>query len=289
MNDSARLRPVLRICLPVAVLLFVAAPRVLFGQSAEDVVRKVVGNELWYSDHDHSRWMYEDDYKSPAKNQVKLVIQTSQGNLSEIIQSYGHMPAPQVHQADLTRIRKTVDDPSFRAQQRQNERHDDQQAQNLLKMLPDAFIWHIDSREGGKIRLSYYPNPNFSPPSMASRVLASMSGTMVVNEGQMRLEDLFGRLDKPVEFGWGLFGRLNAGGTFHVIRSEIAPHEWQITETHVHISGHALFFKDIGDQEDEVTRDYHRVPADVDLEKAQQMLLDGDVAKTLGVSDPFAR
>jgi len=287
MIESARLERILRTCLPVAVLLLLAAPRVMFGQSAEAIVRKVVGNELWYSDHDHSRWMYEDDYKSPAKNLVKIVIQTPQGNLSEIVESYGHMPSPQVHQADLTRMGKTVHDPSFRAQQRQNEQHDDQQATNLLRMLPEAFIWHIDGRDHGKIRLSYYPNPDFSPPTMSSRVLAAMSGTMVVNERQMRLEDLFGRLDKPVEFGWGLLGHLNAGGTFQVIRSQIAPNEWQITETHVHISGHILFFKDIGDQEDEVTRDYHPVPAGVDLEQAQQMLLSGHVAKTLGVSDPF--
>lgn len=288
MNEAVRLGRILRICVSVAALFLLAAPRLLLGQSANDIVRKVVGNELWYSDHDHTRWMYEDDYKSPAKNLVKLIIQTPQGNLSEIIQSYGHTPSQPVHQADLARINRTVSDPSYRAQQRRNEQHDDQQATNLLKMLPDAFIWHIDSRENGKIRLSYHPNPSFSPPSMASRVLAAMSGTMVVNERQMRLEDLFGRLDKPVEFGWGLLGHLNAGGTFQVIRSEIAPNEWQITETHVHISGHALFFKDIGDQEDEVTRDYHPVPDGVDLQKARQMLLDGEVAKTLSVPDPYA-
>lgn len=287
MNEAVRLGRILRICVSVAALFLLAAPRLLLGQSANDIVRKVVGNELWYSDHDHTRWMYEDDYKSPAKNLVKLIIQTPQGNLSEIIQSYGHTPSQPVHQADLARINRTVSDPSYRAQQRRNEQHDDQQATNLLKMLPDAFIWHIDSRENGKIRLSYHPNPSFSPPSMASRVLAAMSGTMVVNEQQMRLEDLFGRLDKPVEFGWGLLGHLNAGGTFQVIRSEVAPSEWQITGTHVHISGHALFFKNIGDQEDEVTRNYHHVPDGVDLEKAQQMLLDGEIARTLGIPDPF--
>lgn len=288
MNEYARLERILRFCLPVAALVLLAAPRVMLGQSAEDIVRKVVGNEMWYSDHDHARWMYEDDYKSPAKNQVKLVVQTPDGNLSEIIESYGETPPPPMHQANLTRMRRMVNDPSFRAQQRQNERHDDQQATNLLKMLPDAFIWHIDGRENGTIHLSYHPNPNFSPPSMASRVLASMSGTMTVDEGQMRLEDLFGRLEKPVEFGWGLLGHLNAGGTFRVIRSEIAPHEWQITGTHVHISGHILFFKDIGDQEDEVDSRWHRVPAGVDLEQAQRMLMDGDVAKTVGVPDPYA-
>lgn len=288
MNLFVRLERTLRICLPVAVLLSLTTPRVARAQSADDIVRKVVGNELWYSDHDHSRWMYEDDYKSPSKDIVKLVIETPQGNLSEIIRSYGQAPSPQMHRADLTKMHRTVNDPSFRAQQRQSEQHDDQQAENLLKMLPNAFIWHIDSRENGKIRLSYHPNPNFSPPTMSSRVLAAMSGTMLVDQRQMRLEDLFGRLDKPVEFGWGLLGHLNAGGTFQVIRSQIAPNEWQITGTHVHISGHALFFKNIGDQEDEVTCNYHPVPDGVDLQKAQQMMVDGEVAKILGVPDPFA-
>ena len=259
------------------------------GQSAVEIVRKVVDNELWYSDHDHSTWMYEDAYKSPTKNLVKLVIQTPEGSLSEIIENYGHTPSPQVHRADLARMERMVNDPSLRAQQRRNEQHDDQQTTNLMKMLPDAFIWHIDNRENGEIRLSYHPNPNFSPPSMSSRVLAAMSGTMVVQADQMRIEDLFGRLDQPVEFAWGLLGHLNAGGTFHVIRSQIGPHEWQITQTHVHISGHILFFKNIGDQEDEVTSDYHPVPSGVDLEKAAEMLRDGEVAKILGVADPFSR
>lgn len=270
------------------LLLLAFLPRAMRAQTAEEIVHKVVGNELWYDQHDHSRWMYRDDYKSPARNQVKLEIQTAAGNLSEIIRDFGHRPPPQEHQADLARMNRIVNDPGFRAQLRKNEQHDGQQATSLLKMLPDAFVWKIEGRENGQIRLSYYPNPNFSPPTMASRVLAAMSGTMTVDEEQMRLEDLRGRLTQAVEFGWGLFGRINAGGTFEVLRSQVAPHEWQITETHVHISGHALFFKTIGDQEDEVTSDYHPTPDGVDLKKAQEMMLDGEVARMLGVEDPFA-
>jgi hypothetical protein len=51
---------------------------------------------------------------------------------------------------------------------------------------------------------------------------------------------------------------------------------------HVHISGHALFFKTIGDQEDEVTSDYHHVPDDVNIDRAAEMLRDGQVARELG-------
>jgi len=56
---------------------------------------------------------------------------------------------------------------------------------------------------------------------------------------------------------------------------------------HVHISGHALFFKTIGDQEDEITSDYHRVPQGVDINKAAQMLKEGQVARELHVETPF--
>jgi hypothetical protein len=150
-----------------------------------------------------------------------------------------------------------------------------------MRMLPTAFIWKIDSRGDGTITLSYHPDPNFDPPSMSARVLSSMSGTLVVNERDMRLVRLTGKLMQPVTFGWGLLGRLEAGGTFEIVRTQIAPDNWQITQTHVHISGHALFFKTIGDQEDEVTSDYRPVPDNVDLQKAAQMIRDGQIAQEL--------
>ena len=287
MNESNRTGRRFRALLLIVALVITAAPSLVFAQSADQIVRKVVGNELYYGEHDHSCWMFRDHYRSPTKDQVKLVIQTPQGNLSEIIEDHTRPPNAQEHQADLNHMEQLVNNPSVRAQQRRNEQHDDQQATNLLKMLPDAFIWRIDGREDGKIKLSYHPNPNFSPPSMSARVLAAMSGTMIVDEDQMRLADLFGRLTQTVEFGWGLLGHIDAGGTFQVIRSQIAPHEWQITGTHVHISGHALFFKNIGDQEDEVTSDYHPVPDGVDIRKAEEMLRDGEVAKTLDIDDLF--
>jgi hypothetical protein len=276
---------------PIFVLVFAAliffVPRPALPQSAQDIVSKVVRNELYADDHDHSRWMYRDTYKSPDKNIVKLVIQTPSGNLSEIIENNGQPPTHQEHQADLNRMQQVVSDPSLRQKQKRNESHDDQQARDMMNMLPNAFSWQIVSRSNGEIHLSYKPDPSFSPPSMSARVLAAMSGTMVVDERQMRLKNLTGRLMQPVEFGWGLFGHMNAGGTFQIMRSELAPGVWDITQTHVHISGHALFFKTIGDQEDEVSSDYHRVPDGVDLAKAAEMLRNGEVAHDLNAEVHF--
>ncbi|MGA8159331.1 MAG: hypothetical protein WCB76_00915 [Acidobacteriaceae bacterium] len=276
----------LLLLVPMAIL---AAPHAAHGQSAEEIVRKVVGNELWADGHDHTRWMYRDAYKSPDKDIVKLVIETPQGNLSMLVEDHGHPPSAQERQTDLTRIQHMVNDPSFRAQQKKNELHDGQQARDMLGMLPDAFVWTIVNRSDGDVTLSFHPNPNFSPGSMNAKVLADMSGTMVVDEQAMRLQSLRGRLDQPVEFAWGLLGHLDAGGTFSIERSDVGDGSWQITQTHVHISGHALFFKTIGDQEDEVTSDFHHVPEGVDLNKAAGMLRDGQVARELGIGTHAGR
>lgn len=273
----------------ILVFFLAARPLPAQSQSAQEIVRKVVDNELHFDATDHKPWMYRDAYKSPDKDTVKLVIQTRNGNLSEIVQDHGQPPTPDVRQADLARMQQTISDPSFRERQRRNEDHDNQQAVDMMKMLPNAFLWHVIDRHDEDLTLSFVPNPSFSADSMNGRVMAAMSGTMVVDERQMRLKSLQGHLNKPVEFGWGLLGHLNAGGTFQIIRAEVAPGEWQIVQTHVHISGHALFFKSIGDQEDETDSDFRPVPDGVDLNKAAEMLRSGEVARTLDTSTTAQR
>lgn len=288
-TGSNRIRRVLS--RPVFFILLFALWRghPAFAQSAQEIVRTIVQKEIKIEAADHSRWMYRDAYKSPDKDIVKLVIQTPGANLSETIQDHGQPVTPQEHQADLNHMQQLISDAALRARMRRAEAHDGQQADDLMRMLPTAFLWTIVSRENGDVTLSYHPDPNFSPPSMSARVLASMSGTLVVDERKMRLKALNGKLLQPVTFGWGLLGRLNAGGTFQIVRTEIAPGEWQITQTHVHISGHALFFKTIGDQEDEITSDYKPVPDNVDMNKAAAMIRDGQLARELGTHEEAAR
>jgi hypothetical protein len=47
---------------------------------------------------------------------------------------------------------------------------------------------------------------------------------------------------------------------------------WQITESHVHIEGKVLLFKNIGEQDDEVKSEFRPVPGETTLEQAAVML-----------------
>ncbi|MEO6828964.1 MAG: hypothetical protein ABI164_04080, partial [Acidobacteriaceae bacterium] len=223
--------------------------------------------------------------KTPAKDTVKLVIETETGTVSKTILVGGHPPGPQLEQQDRAKMESIVHDPSVRAKQRKNSAHDDQQAADLMTMLPKAFLWTETGRSNREITLHFKPNPAFQPPNYASRVFANMAGEMVVDSAQKRLKVLSGTLTRPVQFGWGLLGKLQEGGTFHIVRSEVAPGAWEITQTHVHINGHILFFKSISEQEDEITSHYKPTPAGLTLEQAVEMLTSGAAAKALQVPE----
>ena len=83
-----------------------------------------------------------------------------------------------------------------------------------------------------------------------------MEGDMAVDTKQLRIASLKGRLIHDVKIFGGLLGNLNAGGTFDVERRETGTQVWQITETHVHINGHAMIFKTISEHEDDVKTDF---------------------------------
>ena len=123
-------------------------------------------------------------------------------------------------------------------------------------MLPNAFIWSMNSQNAHEISLHFRPDPAFRPPDMQSRVLGTMAGDLVIARDGDRIQTLRGTLTQDVRIGFGILGKLNQGGTFDVERREIRPGLWQINETHVHIVGRAVLFKSIGEQEDEVKTDW---------------------------------
>ena len=258
-------------------------PMLVHGQREDacGLVRAVVTNELAADAHDHSRWMFRDANKVHDESTVKLVVQTSQGDLSKTIQMDGHPLTAQEQEDDEQKMHRFVTDAGVRQKLKQDNQQDAHQAASLTKMLPDAFLWTKTEQRGAEATLAFRPDPKFHPPTREARVFAAMEGTMVVNTKQKRIKSLKGTLTQDVDFGFGLLGKLEKGGTFDVERQQIGPKIWEITATHIHIHGHALIFKSISEEQDEETSEYRPAPQSIVLAKAAKMLNDGSIAKKL--------
>ena len=217
----------------------------------KQVLQVAVNSELAAARNDHSAWMYTDKDKTPEKDGVYEVVETPQGTVKRMTWIDGRPVDAQEQRKETDRIRTFIHDTEAQARARRAGAHDDAQATQMLKMLPNAFVWTKRSEDAEYITLDFKPNPDFDPPNMEARVMGLMAGEMVIARKDNRIKTLRGTLTDDVKIGFGMLGRLRRGGTFDVERREVAPHSWQITETHVHIEGKALLFKTIGQQEDE--------------------------------------
>jgi hypothetical protein len=239
---------------------------------AQNLVRAAVKVELAADRDDHSRWQYHDLNRKPEGDFVYQVVETDHGSVKKKLKANGQPLSPEELKAEDARIQSFVNDPAQQAKQRKDGELDDKRAQNMLRLLPDAFLWSLKNETPDAYTLAFIPDPNFTAPSMETRVFAAMAGEIVVNKQQNRIQTIKGKLIHDVTFGWGLFGRMNQGGTFNVERRELAPGIWQIAESHVHIDGHVLLFKTISEQEDEVKSDFRPTPPSTTLQQAATIL-----------------
>jgi hypothetical protein len=260
----------------VVLLLWAVAFTHAWPQAASEgpqaLVRQVVTNELVAQQSDNTYWMYVSELQEPGKELTKEVIETKEGALTRMVAENGHAPTPQQRQQEEERLNRLIHNPSELRKQKQEHERDERKEQQLLSMLPDGFLYQYESEEGRTIRLSFRPNPKFLPPTREAKVFHAMQGTMLVDGREKRLLELRGQLIRDVVFGWGIFGRLYAGGTFDVQQTEVGPGHWEATLIDVHIRGKALFFKTINEQQHEVRHDFRQVSGGLTLEQATQVL-----------------
>ena len=238
---------------------------------ATDLISAAVRSELSAADRDHSVWTYRDRDRTAEKDAVYQVVGTPDGEVRRMTELDGHSCDSEKRQKETERITEFVHDPAAQAKQRKAGAHDDQQAREMLQMLPHAFVWTIKGETGDLVTLGFRPDDNFHAPNMEARVMGTMAGELIIAKSDNRIRTLRGALSDDVRIGFGIFGKLRHGGTFDIERREIAPHIWQITETHVHIEGRALLFKTIGQQEDEVKTEWKPSTAKTLEEAAKQL------------------
>lgn len=253
-------------CCVVSFLLLTSTVAVGQGD-ARVLVSKMVDNELESQKHPRY-WMYLDHQRKAAKNEVDRIVQMPECWLAWPVSINGHPPTEEETKHAREQLEKLAKDADARKRNREEIVADAQKSATLLKMLPKAFLFTNDGQVGDSIRFRFRPDPKFQPTSNEAKVFHSMEGVLLVDAKQTRLAKLSGELISDVNFGLGILGKLEKGGRFEVVQSEVAPHDWEMSRLDVHISGRALFFHTISEQQHEVRSQFRPVPAELRLAQA---------------------
>jgi hypothetical protein len=262
----------------VGVILLLAARMGLADSQSQqlsptDLVKAVINNELHPPAASDVRWKYRLDKEMDGKQETREVVETKSGSLDRLLSVAGK-PLNEAQASNETgRILRFSHSPEEQRKAEQARRKDAQQCDAFLQMIPDAFVFEYAGESENATKLTFKPNPNFRPPTREGKVLQQMAGEMWVDARQQRLVSINGQLMNEVKFAGGLLGHLEKGGQFTVKRAEIAAGDWEVTEMAVNMHGKALLFKSICVQQKEVHSNFERVPDDLSLADAANLLL----------------
>ncbi len=245
-------------------------------KDANQLVKDAIKHQVEADAADHTHWRYHIHREDEKGSQDRDVIETKDGQLARTLLINGQPLTPEQRSADEARMKKLVDDPSERAKRDKRAKDDEEKAVQMFKAIPDAFIFKYVGAENGQVRLSFFPNPHYDPPTRELQVFRSMSGMLWIDRAALRMTRLDGSLFEDVTFGWGLLGRLNKGGAFSVSQSRVADDHWEIVSLDVKMSGHAVVFKTINVKQLQRITDFHRISDSMTISEAYQLLEKGD-------------
>lgn len=243
------------------------------------LVRDIIEHEIDAQAQDKSLWCYRKLEEKDGSPQRLLMVCQAKGAQIERLLAVNGKPLDEIQQeTENQRIRNLLHSKR-ELQKQERQRHEDgKQATELLELIPDAFVFRIERKDGNKIKVKFTPNPAFHPSGHQAEVFYHMEGTLTLDVDQKRLAEISGRLKSPVKFGGGLLGHLDEGGTFLVRQQEVGPGCWEMTTMDVQMTGKALFFKTIDVRQQEIDSEFQPVPASATIEQAAEMTKDRVVA-----------
>jgi hypothetical protein len=264
-----------RFLLPLAGLLLLCAASTLRAQSptesAHDLVKDVVYNEL-QERRQVSLWQYRVDKRVGNQNTIEQEVETTAGTVSRVLARQGKPLDAAAQKKETDRLNNLLHSPGEQARMKQDHEAEEKRLERLMGAMPDAFLYTYDGSDDGNLRLSFRPNPAYNPPTYETRVYHALSGQIWIQPQQKRLVKIDAHILNEIDFGYGLFGRIEKGGRFQIVRERVAENRWKTTVLNVHISGRVVFFKSINRDQDVKRSAFKPMPSNTSVKDAVALL-----------------
>ena len=207
---------------------------------------------------------------------TKDIIETREGDVARLTAINGKPLSAQANQAELDRLKFLSDHPAIQERRHQHEQKDADRVDRLMRLLPNAFLYRFEDMApcgGGQCyRLSFSPNPRFTPPDEEAAIFRGMAGEVWIDQAQERLTRLDAHLIADVDFGWGIIGKLDKGGTILLEQADIGGHQWKLTGLKLNMKGKAVMVKSLNFEITEEASHFSPVPPELNYRKAIQLL-----------------
>jgi hypothetical protein len=239
-------------------------PKQLMTDACENELRQREQNVLWASQVE--RRTAEHVYREEE-------IDTVDGPVHRLLSVDGHEPSPSERKQDDDRLRDLRENPKARLPLKKNRQAQEKKVDDLLRVLPDLFLFEDQGKQDGLESLAFHPNPAYKPTTYEEMALHALSGVVLIDLRERRLARFSGTLTQPVSFGHGLLGHLNKGGVIEVNRVRLSPGLWGTSSFRTDFDGRFAIFKNISKHLDETRHHFEPVPPDTNMQRALERLV----------------
>ncbi|MGP0019819.1 MAG: hypothetical protein ACLPHP_14700 [Candidatus Sulfotelmatobacter sp.] len=251
---------------------------------AAELVRVAVANEIAAADHPGVLHMFRSHKQTPRLSQTRLYVETTDALAAMLIAINDQPLNAEQQQGETTHLAWLMANPDQLRKKHAREKEDEQRTLQIVKALPNAFLYQYAGTENSEaglgeagdllVKLTFTPNPAYSPPSRVEQVLDGMQGYLLIDAKARRITRIDGTLYRDVSFGWGILGRLDKGGHFLVQQADLALGDgaWGITEISLNVRGKLLLFKNLNMASDEVLSDFRKMPENLTFAQGVEIL-----------------
>jgi hypothetical protein len=207
-------------------------------------------------------------------SEMRAVIETTEGRVDRVVAFDDQPLAPDQQTKQQQRLTRLLNDPKKLRDEVAEQREEVKRRQLMVAILPDAFIVEFSKVEpDGRLKFTFTPNPKFSPKDRETQVFKGMRGLLWIDPTYERIAAVQGELFKDVNFGWGILGRLNKGGKFEVVQTQILPGVWRITILNLDFKGRTFLFSGLRVFRKESSRRFVATSSGMTIQAALTQLL----------------
>lgn len=248
--------------------------------AATELVRQTVAHELAAANAG-GHYMYRFYEEAPEGSETREMVETREWLIGRLIRKNGQSLPPAQRQQEDERLRGLLTDRGRLIKLQKEQRYTEARVRRMIKALPAAFLYQSagterDSAGGALTRLTFRPNPAFTPSSMELRVLGGMKGTMLIDPEAKRLWRVEAKLFRDVNFGWGLLGQISSGGTFLLEQRGVGHDRWAITTLKWNYTNKRLLLFTSRFNSVQKANNFRRMPDDLTLQQGLELLLKRD-------------
>ena len=228
--------------LPPAPALPSHTAKVLIGDACHNELQQHEKRTLWF---------YVAERHTNNHVFREQVIETVDAPVRHLLAVDGYPPTSVQMKEENDRHRELLNNASRRHALQKQQDDDDKKMEELLRIIPEAFVFEDQGKEGQSERIAFHPNPGFKPKTYEQRILHALDGIVVIDLHDKRIARLSGSLGTRVGFGYGLIGHVEQGGTTEITRVHLSPGVWKTSAEKIDIDGRFAILKTINKHQDE--------------------------------------